>query len=265
MAMLAVACRSGASDGDQAPPGDTPAAAAEGKAEAEPSKLAVLANEPIPEPASKLIKPVQTPPAEPSKIEVKLPAAPTYPTASAPEKHPDGAYSVRGLRVDRDARIDEGEAGTEITVRGYVAKIYVPPTCPAGDVCPPAKQPHLWITDQPDERGLKRALMVVNYRFSIPEWDAERWRGEPDVVLEQGKRYTFKGRFKRFSDTGFAHQDGLLEFVAYRPLDPSTGAELESWVYPPGAAWHPQEIARMEEENARLMERARKEAARRSR
>ena len=39
------------------------------------------------------------------------------------------------------------------------------------------------------------------------------------VMFEKGKRYTFRGKFKQFSDTGFAFDKGLLEFLAYRPLD----------------------------------------------
>src|SRR5690606_18815442 len=103
-----------------------------------------------------------------------------------------------------------GEQGTEVLVRGYVQEIYVAPECPSGEVCAPPKQPHVWITDAPEEKGKKRAMMVVNYRFAIPAWDAKRWKKEPEVVLEVGKRYTFKGKFKRFSDTGFAFDRGLL-------------------------------------------------------
>jgi hypothetical protein len=124
----------------------------------------------------------------------------------------------------------------------------VPPAC-AQAPCPPPKQPHLWVTDAEDDRGIRRALMVVSYRFSIPMWQAKMWKKQPDVVMEVGKQYTIKGRFKRFSDTGFAADQGLLEFIAYRPLDPETGKEQPRWVYPPGAPWHPlvlQQIAQQE-------------------
>ena len=150
----------------------------------------------------------------------------------------------------------EGDAGTEIEVRAWVAKIYVPPECPEGEVCPPAKQPHVFVTDGEHEKGLKHAMMVVNYAFSIPEWDAARWKGQEQVVLELGRQYTFKGKFKQFSDTGFASDEGLLEFVAYKPLHPDTHVEQARWVYPPGAPWHPIEIARQEEQNAELAKRA---------
>lgn len=198
-----------------------------------------------------------TPEEEPApNIKVELPPSPDFDEGKAPEKWDDGAFSIYGLRKDLDRNVKEGEAGAEVLVKGYVQDIYVAPECPKGEVCPPGKQPHVWISDNPEEKGKKRAAMVVNYRFSIPEWDAKRWKGQPDVVLELGKRYTFKGKFKRFSDTGFAFDRGLIEFVAYKPHDPKTGAELDTWVYPPGAAWHPLEVARMEEANASLAERA---------
>ena len=87
--------------------------------------------------------------------------------------------------------------------------------------------------------------MVVNHRFAIPEWDAERWKDEPEVVIEDGKQYTFRGRFRRFSDTGFASDRGLLEFIAYAQPDPKGG---ERWVYPRNAPWHPVELERAKRE-----------------
>lgn len=196
-----------------------------------------------------------------SNIEVKLPASPDFAEGSAPEKWEDGAWSIWGLRRDIDKQVKDGESGTELEVKGWVQEVYVPPECPEGETCPPPKQPHMWITDHQDAKGKKRAMMVVNYRFTIPEWDAKRWKDEPDVVFQEGKRYTIKGKFKQFSDTGFAYDRGLLEFVAYKPLDPETGQELPTWVYPPNAPWHPLEIARQEEANAALAEKAKATAA----
>lgn len=196
------------------------------------------------------------PAAAQPQIQVQLPPPPDFEEGKSPEKWEDGSYSIYGLRAEVDENVKAGEEGAEIMVKGYVQEIYVAPECPEGEVCAPPKQPHVWITDAPEEKGKKRAMMVVNYRFAIPEWDAKRWKKEPEVVLEVGKRYTFKGKFKRFSDTGFAFDRGLLEFVAYKPLDPETGSELAEWVYPPGAPWHPVEAARVEESNARLAEKA---------
>lgn len=191
-------------------------------------------------------------------VKVSLPPAPDFDEGKSPETWEDGSHSIYGLRKELEQNVKEGEAGKEIEVKGYVQDIYVAPECPEGEVCPPPKQPHVWVTDKPDEKGKKRAMMVVAYRFTIPDWDAKRWKDQPDVILEKDKRYTFKGKFKQFSDTGFAFDRGLLEFVAYKPHDPETGQELANWVYPPGAAWHPLEVQRIEEANAHEAEMARK-------
>ncbi len=176
--------------------------------------------------------------------------------ANTPQKYDDGAYSISGLRRELDARIAEGEAGTQVLVRAYVQDIYVAPTCPPKEPCPPPKQPHVWLVDDPEEEGKREAMLLVDYRFAIPQWDAERWKGESEVELRTGERYTFKGKFVRFSDTGFAHDRGLLEFRSYRPHDSKTGEELDQWVMPPGAHWHPIVIELEEEQNRRLMEKA---------
>ena len=190
-------------------------------------------------------------------VQVQLPAAPNFDEGITVEKYDDGSFSIYGLRRDVDENVNAGSAGTEVNLKAWVQDVYVPPECPEGELCPPGKQPHVWVTDKPEEQGKKRAMMVVNYRFTIPEWDAARWKDQPEVVIEKGKQYTFKGKFKRFSDTGFSHDRGLLEFAAYHPLNPETGAEQTSvWVYPPGAPWHPVEIQRQEEENAALIQKA---------
>ncbi len=195
-------------------------------------------------------------------VKVSLPPAPNFDEGKAPEQWEDGAWSIWGLRRDIDKHVAEGEANQEVIVKGWVQEIYEPPPCPEGG-CPPPKQPHVWITDQEGVEGKKRAMMVVNYRMQIPEWQTKDWKGQPDVILEKGKQYTFKGIFAQFSGTGFAADNGLLEFRAYKPLeptiDPVTKAPLE-WVAPPGAAWHPLTILQQEESNKKLAEAAAKTA-----
>ena len=202
------------------------------------------------------------------QIDVELPASPDFDEARAPEKwegDPDGAVSIFGLRKDMDDRLKEGEAGQKVVVKGWVQEIYVPPTCEEDQLCPPGKQPHFWITDNQDEKGKKRAMMVVNYDFPIPEWDEatlEMWEAQPRVVVEVGKQYTIKGEFKRFSDTGFAHDNGLLEFNSYKAPNPDPESSGEMiWIYPPNCDWHPQAIAAAEAANAEMQERMQKEAA----
>jgi len=196
-------------------------------------------------------------------VQVELPPPPDFDSADVPDRYDDGAYSIKGLRQELDARLAEGEAGQEILVRAFLSRIYVAPECPPGSLCPPAKQPHLWLTDDDGDRGTRRALMVVSYSFLIPEWQAKDWKKQPQVAMDVGKLYTIKGRFRRFSDTGFAADQGLLEFIAYHPHDPSTGREQpDQWVHPPGAPWHPLVIEQQEAANRALAERAARDAAR---
>jgi hypothetical protein len=220
------------------------------------------ATEPTAAPEPRLLVPLTQ--ARPrSNVQVELPASPGFEDADVPDRYDDGAYSIRGLRRELDARIAEGEAGQEILVRAFLSRIYTPPECPQGSPCPPTRQPHLWLTDDDDDRGTRRALMVVSYSFAIPEWQAKDWKKQPQVAMDVNKRYTIKGRFKRFSDTGFADDQGLLEFIAYRPHDPETGQEQPGkWVYPRGAPWHPLVIAQQEAANRALAERAARDAAR---
>ena len=209
----------------------------------------------------------QTQEEELPNIKVELPASPDFDEARAPEKwegDPDGAYSIFGLRKDIDDRLKEGEAGQKIVVKGFVQEIYVAPECPEDQLCPPGKQPHFWITDTAEERGKKRAMMVVNYDFPIPEWDEatlEMWEDEPRVVVEVGKQYTIKGEFKRFSDTGFAHDNGLLEFNTYKAPNPDPESSGEMiWIAPPNCDWHPKAVAAAEQANAEMQARMQKEA-----
>lgn len=192
------------------------------------------------------------------KIDVKLPPTPDFAEGKAPEKWEDDCYSIYGLRQKVDENLKEGKAGKEIEICGWVQDIYVPPECPEGEFCPPGKQPHVWITDHEDTKGKKRAMMVVNYRFPIADWQMDQWKDVPEVMLEKGKRYRFKGNFVRFSSTGFAHDAGLLEFKFYEVTNEETGEK--EWIAPPGAAWHPISVAQQEEQNKELAERAAKAA-----
>jgi hypothetical protein len=195
-------------------------------------------------------------------IKVELPASPNFDEARAPEKWDDGDYSIFGLRLNIDDRLKEGESGQEIVLKGWVQEIYVPPVCPEGELCPPGKQPHFWITDAKDEQGKKRAMMVVNYSFPIPEWDEatlELWKDVPQVIVEVGKQYKIKGKFMRFSGSGFAHDNGLLEFISYEAADPVTGEMV--WIAPPNSAWHPQTILAQEAENKEMMDKMAADAA----
>ncbi len=191
-------------------------------------------------------------------IKVELPPTPDFDEGKVADKWEDGSWSIYGLRKTLEENVKEGDAGKVIEVRGYVQEIYEPPECPEGETCPPSKHPHIWITDKPSEKGKKRAMMVVSYSFTIPEYDVKRWKDVPDVTFSKGEQYTFRGKFRRFSDQGFADARGLLEFQSYKVADPETGETR--WVAPPGSPWHPLEIARQEEEQKALIDKVNKDA-----
>ena len=197
-------------------------------------------------------------PTAADNVKVELPPPPDFDEGKVAEKYEDGVWSVYGLRKELDANVKQGEAGVDIEVRGFVQDIYEPPVCPEGQQCPPGKQPHVWITDKTEDKGKKRAMMIVNYAFTIPEYDVKRWKDIPGVMLAKGTQYTFKGKFKRFSDTGFADARGLLDFVAYKATDLKTG--VEGWVAPPGAPWHPLEEAAEAERQKALIDKVNKNA-----
>ncbi|MCA9693015.1 MAG: hypothetical protein KC636_25690 [Myxococcales bacterium] len=199
--------------------------------------------------------------SEDANIKVELPPPPDFDEGKVADKWEDGSYSIYGLRNELEENVKAGDAGTEITVRGYVQEIYEPTPCPEGETCPPGKQPHIWIVDKPEEKGKKRAMMVVNYSFTISDFEADMWKDVPDVTFEKGQQYTIKGKFKRFSDTGFADHRGLLEFVSVKVADPETGSE--TWRAPPGAPWHPVTLAAQEEQQKKLIEKVNKDAANR--
>lgn len=243
--------------------GQTPASepTSEAASSAQPSPAAKREAETVEaktvEPPATAIPPKADPPKPPEPdlpgMAITLPTKPTFPKSSAPTRYPDGAWSIHGLRQDLDKNIADGNAGTEVVMRATVQEVYVPPTCPSSGTCPPPKQPHVWVVDDAAERGKRRAMLVVNYAFQIPMWDAKRWASEPEIVLEVGKEYRFKGLFKQFSDTGFAAHNGVFEFRALETI----GADGKSvWRFPPGAPWHPVEVLRIEEASAVLIEKA---------
>src|SRR5690554_5906283 len=59
--------------------------------------------------------------------------------------------------------------------------------------------------------------MVTNIEYPIPEWDVEAQRlyaNEPRIELTPGQQLVFIGWFRRFTESGFAHDAGLLELRA---------------------------------------------------
>jgi hypothetical protein len=173
---------------------------------------------------------VRTTPPPDAKAETPEPPA-EPPADGVPEGWEDGSFSIKGIRVRIDHFVKQGEAGHPYVLTGWVQR--------AGD----KPEPHVWITDLESGAGLGGEMMVTGYTFAIPKKDAKRWKDQPKVVLEAGKKYTFIGWIRRKSDGGLAANDGLLVLERYRPAEQHDGA-----IYPPGAPWHPLEIMRAEME-----------------
>jgi hypothetical protein len=131
-------------------------------------------------------------------IKVDLPPPPSFAASDVPPKHPDGAYTVRGLRnIKTRAEL----LNKEVKVRAYLLEVYQCPVCPKGQTCKLCDQPHFFIGDKPDTKK-EKALMVVDYLS--PK--------QKPPILTVGKPYDIEGTFSINSPTGFGSSDGLLVF-----------------------------------------------------
>jgi hypothetical protein len=160
-----------------------------------------------------------------------LPTVPTLPPPPHPITYPDQTYSVYGVRK----RMHQTE-GTDVTLTGYVVAVYQPPACPAGRVCPPARIPHIFLADTPNEADRNKQLIVVGYAENMQQVDEARaayLRGRPLAReegddrppipgdLAVGAKIKVRGRFTRVTGTGFAQSDGVLEYNGHETLEPA--------------------------------------------
>jgi|GEM_PF-1316415 len=199
-----------------------------------------------PEPSPDPLAPIPELPASAAKLEIPvlglelgLPEQPDFVLANLPAVAEDGTWSIRGLRSVRDELLPEGELGKVVLVSAYVQEVYAAPPCPKDSLCPPGKLPHAWFVDDPRIEGKQDALMVPGIEFPIPEWDEaaqEFWASSRAVEFEVGRRYVLMGWFRRFSDSGFAHDKGLLELLAVTDY-PATADSV--WLVPPNSYHHP--------------------------
>jgi hypothetical protein len=143
-------------------------------------------------------------------IKVDLPPPPSFAASDIPEKYPDGAYTIRGLRRNKmkycdvqpgQKPADDCLLNKENKVRGYLLEVYQCPVCPKGQTCKLCDQPNFFLGDKPDTKK-EKALMVVDYL--APK--------QKPPVLTVGKQYDVEGSFAVNSPTGFGSSDGLLVF-----------------------------------------------------
>ncbi len=158
-----------------------------------------------------------------------LPSVPSIPKPSVPEIHPDSTYSIYGLRKQIVKTIE-----TEVTITGYIAKIYQKPTCEEGKSCY-VVMPHLFLADEKGETLDRRMIRLVGYAKSFKEMEDQQEKDKkgvkeeplpdgmylPPVIWDwrEGHKYKITGRFTRQSGEGFMTTDGLLEYVSHECLD----------------------------------------------
>lgn len=129
-----------------------------------------------------------------------LPPTPDLNPPQVPDKHPDGAFSVRGLLAADRKTLPES-----LQVKGYVAAQTLCPPTEAS--CKPA--PHLYLSDQAD--GLGRRMLVGGER----NLEAR--------ALRVGDLVTLTGRFATSSPDGIYFAPAGLLLLA--PMAPPAGAD----------------------------------------
>lgn len=156
--------------------------------------------------------PVERPKRVPTAGTAALPPVPNLNPPQAPERYPDGAWSVRGLLAADKAKLaaidPASQAPISLQLRGTVAALHA---CPMTEkVCRPA--PHLELSD--NKTGQGRRLLVA---------------GERDLEARHfsvGSEVTVTGHFATASADGmYFAPDGLL---LLDPLPPPADADAST-------------------------------------
>ena len=162
-------------------------------------------------------------------VSPSLPSVPTIPPPPIAVNHPDGSYSIYGLRRRSAVTMD-----TDVEVTGYIVSVYEAPPCEEGRTCPAPAAPHMYIADSRDAGEDAARLMVVGYadnQQAIEDARDLRRRGrEPEPEEETGLmpvppdffpgvRVKVRGRFTRISGSGFNVSEGLLEYRGHETLE----------------------------------------------
>lgn len=178
------------------------------------------------------------------EVTPNLPQVPTLPPPPYPTQHADQSYSVYGLRRAMRRTID-----TDVSVTGYIAKVFVPPECPKGKAkCPLPPAPHIWLGDSATEVDPSKLLIVAGYaenQAAIDDAIKDAKRGKKKsasaaqdmaqlgllpvpVDFETGAKIKVKGRFSFVSGSGFQSSEGVLEYGGHETLTPAPEATATS-------------------------------------
>lgn len=166
------------------------------------------------------------PPVTPS-----LPAVPTIPPPPYALQYDDHSYSVFGLRRKLAQTISQ-----EVTVTGYIAKVFVAPVCETGKKCPTPAAPHIWLADSVSDTEDSKLVIVAGYaenQISIDEAVAAAAKGKPIIPPEEtgllpiptdfnvGAKVKLKGHFAYISGSGFQSSQGVLDYRGHETLQPA--------------------------------------------
>ena len=176
-------------------------------------------------------------------VKPSLPSVPTLPPPPHPTQYPDQTYSVYGLRRAMRKTIDQ-----DVTVTGYIAKVYAPPECPPKTKCPLPPAPHIWVADTANEADDGKLLIVAGYAENQKAIDdaikeakkgkkkdakaeaAEKEKEEAGLLpipidFFAGAKIKVKGRFAFISGSGFQSSEGVMNYNGHETLEPAPEAE----------------------------------------
>jgi hypothetical protein len=163
-------------------------------------------------------------------VKPTLPPVPTIPPAPYPIQFSDQSYSVYGLR-----RALRRTINTEVSLTGYITKVFTPPECP-DEKCPLPPAPHFWLADSKTEADPAKQVLVGGYAESQKALDdalkdAKKPKSKappPEDTglipvptdLFNGAKIKLKGRFTYMSGAGFQSSEGVLDYAGHETLEP---------------------------------------------
>ena len=171
-----------------------------------------------------------------------LPGVPTLPPPPYPTQLADQSYTVYGLRKQLRKTIE-----TDVSVTGYIAKVFIPPECPPDAEklkikCPTPAAPHMYLSDAQGETDESKLLLVAGYADNQALIDeaieAAKKPKKPLTAEEQkelddtgilpiptdffaGAKVKVLGRFAYISGSGFQSSDGVLGYAGHTTLEPA--------------------------------------------
>jgi hypothetical protein len=174
------------------------------------------------------------------EVKPSLPGVPTLPPPPHPTQYSDQSYTVYGLRRQLRKTID-----TDVSVTGYIAKVFAPPECPPKQQCPLPPAPHMWMSDVQGETDETKLLLVAGYAENQAAIDdaikaAKKGKKPTEEELKEqqdmgilpiptdfyaGAKVKVTGRFSYISGSGFQSSEGVLTYGGHETLEPAPQAE----------------------------------------